>query len=76
VLASLCGTPQLNRSRGLAAYFPICTKLPAGAIGLGLSDCGSRQLSNIPTCCTQDTVQRGPQDFSVKYSRRRISGVY
>src|SRR5713101_5860745 len=37
---------------------------------------GSRQLSSIPTCCTQETVQRGAQNFLVEYSRCRISGVY
>src|SRR5262249_404115 len=60
-------------------YFPICTSslagAGAGAIGTGLSVCGSRQLSRIPTCCTQETVHRGPQNLSVRYSRWRISGV-
>ena len=34
-------------------------------MGIGFSVCGARQLSNIPTCCTQETVQRGAQNFSV-----------
>jgi hypothetical protein len=57
-------------------HFPICTKSAGGDIGIGFKFCGSRQLSSIPICCTQDTVHRGPQNFSVKYSRWRISGVY
>jgi hypothetical protein len=57
-------------------YFPICTKSAGGDIGIGFKFCGSRQLSSIPICCTQDTVHRGPQNFSVEYSRWRISGVY
>jgi hypothetical protein len=40
-----------------------------GDIDIGLRVCGARQLSRIPTCCTQDTVQRGAQNFSVENSR-------
>ena len=64
----------------LDSYFPICTNslagVGAGAIGMGFKVCGPRQLSKIPTCCTHETVHRGPQNLSVKYSRCRISGVY
>ena len=71
-------SPERKR-RKPAGYLPICTKLlaaaGAGAIGLGFSVCGSRQLSRMPTCCTHETVHRGPQNLSVRYSRRRISGV-
>lgn len=61
-----------------ASHFPIRTSslALAGAVGIGFKFCGSRQLSRMPTCCTQETVQRGPQNLSVKYSRWRISGVY
>ena len=58
---------------------PICTSCAggdAGVIGIGFRFCGSRQLSKIPTCCTHETVHRAAQNFSVKYSRCRISGVY
>src|SRR5882672_6204505 len=58
---------------------PICTSSGCGAggvIGIGFKFCGPRQLSNMPTCCTQETVHRAAQNFSVKYSRCRISGVY
>src|SRR6266850_1736327 len=59
---------------------PICTSCGCGAGGaggaIGFRFCGPRQLSNIPTCCTQETVHRAAQNFSVKYSRCRISGVY
>src|SRR5262249_39934439 len=50
---------------------PICTNCGCtggGAMGSGFRFCGSRQLSSIPTCCTQDTVHFGPQNLSVKYS--------
>jgi len=47
---------------------PICTNCPAatggGAIGFGFNVCFPRQLSNIPTCCTHDTVHFGAQYFS------------
>ncbi len=57
---------------------PICTNSSTapGSIGIGFKFCGPRQLSSIPTCCTQDTVHRGAQNFSVEYSRCRISGEY
>jgi hypothetical protein len=42
---------------------PICTN-SGGAIGFGFNVCFPRQLSNIPTCCTQDTVHFGAQNFS------------
>ena len=60
------------------AYFAICTKsLFAGAtIGMGCRVCGDRQLSKIPTCCTQLTVHRGAHPLCVRYSRWRISSVY
>src|SRR5262249_27878377 len=71
--------PQQGKS-AFPSYFPICTSsltgVDGGAVGMGFRVCGSRQLSRIPTCCTHDTVQRGPQYLSVKYSRCRISGVY
>src|SRR5712692_2457057 len=59
---------------------PICTSsacgVAGGVIGMGFRVCGARQLSRMPTCCTQDTVHFGAQNFSVKYSLCRISGVY
>src|SRR5262249_18320154 len=47
-----------------------------GGMGIGFLVCGSRQLSSMAICCTQETVQRGPQNLSVRYSCARISGVY
>ena len=60
------------------AYFAICTRsLFAGAaIGIGCKVCGDRQLSRIPTCCTQLTVQRDAHPLCVEYSRWRLSAVY
>src|SRR5207245_7113913 len=46
----------------------ICTSSGAcagGVIGIGFSVCGARQLSSMPTCCTQETVHIGAQNFSV-----------
>ena len=48
---------------------------PAPPSGIGFSVCGDRQLSRIPTCCTQLTVHRGAQPLCVRYSRWRISAV-
>src|SRR6267154_5665890 len=70
----------IRRTQESPRTCPICTSSgcgPAGGvIGIGFKFCGSRQLSSIPTCCTQETVHRGAQNFLVEYSRRRISGVY
>jgi len=47
---------------------PICTNSGCGSggvVGIGFSVCGARQLSSIPTCCTQETVHFGAQNFEV-----------
>ena len=70
----------LMRNQESLRACPICTSSAGGAaegvIGMGFKFCGSRQLSRIPTCCTQETVHLGAQNFFVEYSRWRISGVY
>src|SRR5690242_10535923 len=71
---------QVSRNQESPRACPICTSsscgVAGGVIGIGLKFCRSRQLSSIPTCCTQETVHRGAQNFLVEYSRWRISGVY
>src|SRR5882672_5667580 len=74
-----CAWDETMRAQLALRLDPICTKSPGtggGGMGIGFFVCGSRQLSSIATCCTQETVQRGPQYLSVRYSRSRISGVY
>src|SRR5437660_8302123 len=71
---------QLHVNQESLRTCPICTSSACGdagaIIGIGCRFCGSRQLSSIPTCCTQETVHRGAQNFLVEYSLWRISGVY
>src|ERR1700675_46704 len=59
------------------AYFAIWTRSLFGgaAIGIGCRVCGDLQLSRIPTCWTQLTVQRDAHPLCVEYSRWRISAV-
>src|SRR5437016_7789473 len=57
----------------LKENYSIWTRPPSGA---GAGRCGARQASSTDTWCTQETVQCGAQDFSVRYSRRISSIVY
>src|SRR5208283_5773682 len=73
------GTPAPNSPMLPRYHFPICTRSPfASGTGWawGCNVCFARQLSNIPTCCTQLTVHRGAHPLCVANSRCLISAVY
>ena len=65
--------PTLNRHTPQTAY-SICTSFPA-PVARAAGCCGARQESKIETWCTQETVQCGAHDFSVRYSRRMSARV-
>src|SRR5579859_3672302 len=73
-----CVYPDPVEVVNFPSYFAICTRslFPGATTGMGCSVCGERQLSRIPTCCTQLTVQRGAHPLCVEYSRWRLSAVY
>ena len=56
----------------------ICTNSLDSACGTRpeLMVCGARQKSKYEIWCTQATVQRGAQDFSLTISRRMSARVY
>src|SRR5581483_7274557 len=54
--------------------YSICTRGLSGTL-LAEGCCGARHESKIDTWWTQDTVQCGAQDFSLRYSRRKSSRV-
>lgn len=56
--------------------YSICTSSLAVEAFSAAGRWGSRQQSKIDTWCTQETVQCGAQDFSVRYSRWKSSIVY
>src|SRR5215471_17910902 len=70
-------TEDVGAVRLASVHYSICTNsaawLPAG---VGAGRCGARHASKIETWCTQETVQCGAQDFSVRYSRWISSIVY
>ena len=53
-LADGLGRPHLHKQP--QPYFVICTRSLFAPTIPGSNVCGDRQLSKIPTCCTQDTV--------------------
>src|SRR6202007_2983310 len=57
-------------------HFAICTSSFFASTASGCKLCPARQLSSIPTCCTQLTVHLGAHPLCVKNSRCRLSAVY